>query len=122
VENVPVAVTHTFAGLPVADYASAYDWYVRLLGRGADIFPHERESVWRLTPTSSIYVVQDAERAGRALVTLALDDLDAHESRLRDGGFMLTEEARGSAPRRIAVSDTDGNTLVFFEDPSTSGA
>jgi catechol 2,3-dioxygenase-like lactoylglutathione lyase family enzyme len=116
-----MVVTHTFAGLPVSDYASAYDWYVRLLGRGADMFPHERECVWRVTPTSSICVVQDRERAGSALVTLALDDLGAHERRLRGGGFTLTEEAGGSAPRRVSVSDADGNRLVFFEDPSPPG-
>jgi hypothetical protein len=63
-------VTHTFAGLPVADYTVAYAWYERLLGRGADMFPHETECVWRLTPASSIYVVQDPQRAGSALVTL----------------------------------------------------
>jgi glyoxylase I family protein len=73
-QNQRVAVTHTFAGLPVADYATAYGWYVRLLGRDADMFPHDTECVWRLTPTSSIYVAQDPERAGSALVTLALDD------------------------------------------------
>ena len=121
-QNQPVAVTHTFAGLPVADYASAYDWYVRLLGREADMFPHERECVWRLTTNSSIYVVQDRERAGNALVTLALDDLDAHERRLRDGGFLFSEETDGSAPRRLVVRDNDGNTLTFFQNPAPPGA
>jgi catechol 2,3-dioxygenase-like lactoylglutathione lyase family enzyme len=121
-QNQPVAVRHTFAGLPVADYASAYDWYVRLLGREADVFPHQSECVWRLTETSSIYVVQNPERAGRALVTLALDDLDAHEKRLRDGEFTFTEEASGAAPRRLVVSDIDGNRHAFFEDPAPTGA
>ena len=117
-----MAVTHTFAGLPVADYASAYDWYVRLLGRGADMFPHERECVWQLTGTSSIYVVQDPERAGSALVTLALDDLGAHEKRLSDSEITFTEESGGAAPRRLVVSDVDANRLVFFEDPGPTGA
>ena len=40
-QNLPWPITHTFAGLPVADYTAAYDWYVRLLGREADMFPHE---------------------------------------------------------------------------------
>jgi catechol 2,3-dioxygenase-like lactoylglutathione lyase family enzyme len=117
-----VAVTHTFVELPVADYTSAYDWYVRLLGREADMFPHERECVWRLTPTSSIYVAQDQGRAGSALVTLALDDLDAHEKRLREAGFTFTEEAGGAAPRRLILSDIDGNRLAFFQDPAPAGA
>src|SRR6476469_7183948 len=99
-QNHPVAITHSFVGLPVADYAAAYDWYVRLLGREADMFPHETESVWQLTPASSIYVAQDSDRAGSALVSLALDDLDAHERRLREAGFTFTVEARDAAPRQ----------------------
>ena len=120
-QNPAVAVTHTFAGLPVADYTAAYDWYVRLLGRAADMFPHEGEAVWRLTPTASIYVVQDSGRAGSGLVTLALDDLDAHERRLNAAGLVVTEHAGGASPRRVVVKDADGNTLTFFEDPSLSG-
>jgi catechol 2,3-dioxygenase-like lactoylglutathione lyase family enzyme len=121
VQNQPVAVTHTFAGLPVADYTAAYDWYVRLLGREADMLPHDRECVWHLTPTSSIYVVEDLERAGSALVTLALDDLDDHERRLREASLAFSDEATGSAPRRLIVSDLDGNRLAFFQDPSPTG-
>jgi len=30
-----VTVAYVFAGLPVADYAASYDWYVRLFGRAA---------------------------------------------------------------------------------------
>lgn len=116
-----MAVTYTFAGLPVADYAASYDWYVRLFGRAADMFPHEREAVWRMTPNSSVYVVEDAERAGRGLVTLALDDLDAHERRLGERGIAYTERASGDGPRRLVIRDIDGNTLAFFEDPAPSG-
>jgi catechol 2,3-dioxygenase-like lactoylglutathione lyase family enzyme len=115
-----VAVTHTFAGLAVASYAAAYDWYSRLLGRPADMFPHDREAVWR-TPSGSIYLVEDPERAGGGIVTLALDDLDAHEKRLRDGGLTFTEQAEGVAPRRLVVRDVDGNKLTFFQDPGQSG-
>jgi catechol 2,3-dioxygenase-like lactoylglutathione lyase family enzyme len=121
VQNQAVAVTHTFAGLPVSDYAAAYEWYVRLLGRPADMFPHEREAVWRLTPTSSIYVVQDSERAGSGLVALALDDLDANEARLTADGLALTDQSTGASPRRLVIKDADGNSVTFFHDPSESG-
>jgi hypothetical protein len=120
-QNQLVAVTHTFAGLPVVDYTAAYSWYVRLLGREADMFPHDRECVWRLTPTSSIYVVQDRERAGSALLTVALDDLDAQERRLQEAGLTFMEAASEGAPRRLVVNDLDGNRLAFFQDPSPSG-
>jgi hypothetical protein len=121
VQNQAVTVTHTFAGLPVSDYAAAYGWYARLFGRPADMFPHEHEAVWRLTPTASVYVVEDRERAGSGLVTLALDDLDAHERRLSADGLALTEQADGADPRRLTIKDADGNGLTFFHDPSQSG-
>ena len=107
-----------FVGLPVSDYATAYDWYERLLGRPADMFPHDREAVWRLTPAGSIYVVEDGERAGCGLVTVALDDLDALERRLAADGLPFTVEAEGDSPRRLAIEDDDGNKLTFFRDPS----
>jgi catechol 2,3-dioxygenase-like lactoylglutathione lyase family enzyme len=113
-----VRVTHSFAGLAVSDFATAYDWYVRLLGRPADMFPHDTEAVWRLTAGGAVYVVGDPQRAGSGLVTLAIDDLDAHASRLRDDGLALTEEATGTAPRRLTITDEDGNTITFFQDPS----
>lgn len=119
-QNQPVAVTHTFAGLAVSDYTAAYDWYARLFGRPADRFPHEHEAVWQVSPTASIYLVQDRERAGCGLVTLALDDLDAHERRLSAGGLALTEQSGGAAPRRLMLKDADGNSLTFFHDPSRS--
>jgi catechol 2,3-dioxygenase-like lactoylglutathione lyase family enzyme len=116
-----VAVTHTFAGLPVSDYTAAYDWYVRLLGRPADMFPHEREAVWRVTPTASINVVEDDERAGSGLLTLALDDLEAYERQLSANGVAFTEQVGGASPRCLVVKDADGNSLKFFHDPSQPG-
>jgi len=117
-----VTTTHAFVGLPVADYGAAYPWYARLFGRRADMFPHDTEAVWQLTPSCSIYVVQDPERAGRGLITLALDDLDAHEGRLREVGIAFDTQAGGSTPRRLVVKDVDGNMLTFFQDIAQSGA
>jgi catechol 2,3-dioxygenase-like lactoylglutathione lyase family enzyme len=109
-------LTYTFAGLPVTDYRAAYDWYVRLLGRAADMLPHDTEAVWRLTPSSAIYVVQDPGRAGSGLVTAALSDLDTFESRLCKAGLAFEEQVSGHSPRRLVVQDADGNTLALFAD------
>lgn len=113
----PAVITHTFSGLPTTEYALAYDWYVRLLGRQADMFPHDTEAVWRITPSSAIYVVQDQKRAGNGLVTIAVDDLDAYEKRLLESEVAFEDVEAGSAPRRLVVTDLDGNTLTFFQDP-----
>jgi predicted enzyme related to lactoylglutathione lyase len=111
-------VTYLFAGLPVRDFGGASAWYEQLLGRPADMSPHETEAVWRLTPGAAIYVVQDPERAGAGLVTLALEDLDALEARLREAGLAFDERVEGNAPRRLVVTDPDGNTLSVFQDPT----
>lgn len=107
-----MGITYTFAGLPVTDYEAAYEWYARLLGRPADMFPHPTEAVWRLTASSAVYVVQDPARAGKGLLTVALDDLDAFDE------SATVDDAE--APRRLVVTDPDGNTLTFFEDPGES--
>ena len=65
--------------------------------------------------------MEDAERAGNGLVTIALDDLDAHETRLRAVGVAFTEQSDRPAPRCLVVEDVDGNTLKFFQDPARSG-
>ena len=44
-----MAVTHVFAGIPVADHEAAFEWYERLLGRPPDRLPTEDEAVWELT-------------------------------------------------------------------------
>jgi hypothetical protein len=63
---------------------------------------------------ASIYVVQDPKRAGCGLLTVALDDLDAFETHLREAGLAFEEQVAGSTPRRLLVRDTDGNKLAFF--------
>ena len=81
------------------------------------MFPHQTEAVWRLTPNAAIYVVQDPERAGGGLVTVAVDDLDAYEEQLREAGIEFAEQVSRDAPRRLVVNDGDGNTIVLFQDP-----
>jgi catechol 2,3-dioxygenase-like lactoylglutathione lyase family enzyme len=103
-----VAATHVFAGIPVADFDAARAWYEELLGRPADLVPHESEVAWQMTDSGWIYVVQDADRAGRALVTVLVDDLDAlsldGESETVPGKF-----------RNTVVTDPEGNRIQFAQ-------
>jgi catechol 2,3-dioxygenase-like lactoylglutathione lyase family enzyme len=114
-----MAVQHVFAGIPVADYPSARDWYERLFGRPPDLVPHETEAAWQLSDTAWIYVVADADRAGDALLTIMVDDLEAQVSELADRG--LATAAMETAPglfRKAELRDADGNTIAFGEDLS----
>jgi catechol 2,3-dioxygenase-like lactoylglutathione lyase family enzyme len=107
-----MSVTHLFAGIPVSDYDAAVAWYERLLGRPPDVLPKEREAMWHVSDAGSIYVVFDAARAGNALVTLAVDDLEERFARLA-----AIEPGPGAMPTAVLV-DPDGNRLQLFADPS----
>lgn len=112
-------LTHAFAGIAVSEYAAAYERYVRLFGREADVYPHDDEAVWRLTTSGSVYVVVDVERAGKGLLTLATDDLAGLANRLDADGVTFTRDFAGDAPESLTDSDDDGNRIKFFQDPAS---
>jgi hypothetical protein len=113
-----MSVTHLFAGIAVSDFATARRWYEALFGRPPDMLPMESEAVWHVTTSGSVYVTADPPRAGSALVTVAVSDLNEHVTSLAARGLTLREEEAGStAPRQLTVTDNDGNCIKFFEDP-----
>jgi hypothetical protein len=63
------------AALAVADVDSATGGYERLLGRPADALPMDGLAEWHFPPSGAIQLVQDADRAGRSLLTFGVDDL-----------------------------------------------
>jgi catechol 2,3-dioxygenase-like lactoylglutathione lyase family enzyme len=113
---------HLFAGLRVRDYAAARAWYTRLLGEPA-FFPHETEAVWTLADERSIYVVQDAERAGGGVVTVFVDDLDARVAAVAARGLDPDErETYESGARKAIFRDADGNEVGLAGPPSGASA
>ena len=76
-----------FAGVPVRDYAAGVTWFERLLGESASFRPHDTESVWTLAEHRFVYVVLDPQRAGNALVTFMVDDLDGFLAVAADAGI-----------------------------------
>ena len=59
-----------FAGIPVSDYEAAKSWYERLLGAEPSFVGHATESVWELAEHRFLFILEDAERAGRASTPL----------------------------------------------------
>ena len=112
-----MSVTHLFAGVAVSDFAAARRWYEALFGSPPDMLPMEGEAVWHVTTSGSVYVTADPPRAGSALVTIAVSNLNEHATALAARGLTLREEADSSAPRQLTVTDYDGNCIKFFEDP-----
>jgi hypothetical protein len=112
-----MAIEHAFAGLPVTDRAVAQAWYARLLGREPNFFPNDTEAVWQLTDTAWVYVVVDADRAGRGLLTVLVDDLAALVAGMGERGIDAGEmETFAEVMRRVRLFDPDGNRLTFAEN------
>jgi catechol 2,3-dioxygenase-like lactoylglutathione lyase family enzyme len=110
-----VTAGELFAGIPVRDRDAAFAWYERLLGAAPDFRPHGDEAVWRVGG-GWLYVVVDRERAGHALVTLLVADLDAQLAELEGRGVIPARvETYGSGARKAVVADPDGNEIGFGE-------
>jgi predicted enzyme related to lactoylglutathione lyase len=109
-----LAINVLFAGIPVADLDAAIAWYERLLGASPDMTPNETERAWRLTAESWIYVVADPERAGKALVTVMVDDLDERLAGMRERGIDIGEIAEiNERTRKAEIVDPEGNRIGF---------
>jgi hypothetical protein len=113
---------HLFAGLRVRDFEAARPWYERLLGEPS-FFPHDTEAVWTLAEKRSVYVVEHPDGAGSSVVTIFLDDLDAHVAAIAARGLEPDErETYDNGVRKIIYGDPDGNELGFGAAPLDAGS
>jgi len=111
-----LAINVLFAGIPVSDLDAAIEWYERLLGGPPDMTPNEIERAWKLTDESWVYVVTDPARAGKALVTVMVDDLDERLAALAGRGIEPDEIQEISETVRKAVfTDPEGNQVGIAE-------
>jgi catechol 2,3-dioxygenase-like lactoylglutathione lyase family enzyme len=108
-----------FAGVAVADLDVGRRWYERLLGRPPDLVPNETEVAWQVTEAGWLYVVEDAPRAGRALVTVIVDDLDGVLTGLDARGIAAEPvQTYGNGVRKVEIDDPDGNRIGFGQVPA----
>src|SRR3954452_7803185 len=116
VKDVVVNADVLFVGVSVSDLATALPWYERLFGREPDIVPNEQEVMWRVVDGGWLYVVEDAPRAGGAIVTLSFPDLDAVVQEVSERGLKPgPAEPVGDAGRKANLTDPDGNLVSMIE-------
>jgi catechol 2,3-dioxygenase-like lactoylglutathione lyase family enzyme len=113
---------HLFAGLRVRDLQAAQPWYERLFGEPS-FYPNETEAVWTLAEDRSVYVEEHADGAGASVVTLFVDDLDAHVAAAAARGLEPDERLTYSnGVRKAHFRDPDGNEVRFGGAPLDAGS
>lgn len=114
-----MAITHVFASVPVANRDAAVAWYEHFAGRPPDLIPNDHEAAWQMTETGWIYVIEDADRAGSALHTLLVDDLDGFLHELAGRGLESGPvDTMGNGVRHTTITDPYGNRLQVGQPPS----
>jgi catechol 2,3-dioxygenase-like lactoylglutathione lyase family enzyme len=107
-----------FAGIAVSEYAASVKWYEQLLGYPPAFFPHETEAVWELAEHRYLYIVQEAERAGHAMHTLFVSDLDTVVGQIAVRGLEPSKcETYPNGVRKMTYRDPDGNEIGFGGAP-----
>ena len=110
--------TDLFAGVGVTDFERAVAWFGSLLGEPAAFVATDTEHVWSVAEHGWIYVVLRPERAGQAMVTVFLDDLDRFvESAASRGIEPEQRETYENGVRKIIYFDPDGNEIGFGGGP-----
>jgi glyoxylase I family protein len=112
-----VSVNRVLAGVAVADVDAALSWYARLFGRPADARPMEGLAEWHVAGGGALQVIARADRAGRSLLTLDVEDL-AHElAAMRERGLDAgaLDDTTSDKVLIATTTDPDGNEITLVE-------
>jgi hypothetical protein len=96
---------------------------VRAAARRADVLPHATEAVWTLAEDRSGLRVEHADGAGKSVVTIFVDDLDAHMAAIAARGLEPDERLTYSnGVRKALYRDREGNEAGFGGAPLDDGS
>jgi catechol 2,3-dioxygenase-like lactoylglutathione lyase family enzyme len=108
-----------FAGIPVTDFRAALTWYENLFGAAPAFFPNDVEAVWELAEHRYVYIEHLPERAGHAMHTIFVDDLDVRVAGAAERGLEPAKrETYDNGVRKITYADPDGNEIGFGGGPA----
>lgn len=110
--------TDLFAGARVRAIADARPWYERLLGSEPAFCPNDFEAVWAVGDHRWLYVLEDAPKAGSALITIMVADLNATAEAIRERGIEPTEFEDYGEARKYVFHDPDGNEIGIGQIPA----
>ncbi len=105
-----------FACVPVSDFKASQAWYERFFARAADVVAHENEVMWRVSDGGWLYIVLDADRAGKTVVAMAVSNInDATAALAARGVASGPVQPAGPAGWKALVLDPDGNSIEIIE-------
>ena len=112
-----------FAGVGVTDFERAVTWFEALFGEPPAFAATDSEFVWSVAEHGWIYVLLRPERAGQAMLTVFLEDLDSFvESAAGRGIEPEQRETYDNGVRKVIYLDPDGNEIGFGGGPVESEA
>ena len=112
-----MSVNRVLAGVAVADVDAAVAWYERLFGRPPDTRPMEGLAEWHVPAGGVVQLVASADRAGRSLLTLDLDDLQHELAAMRERGLDAgaLDDTTSDKVLIATTSDPEGNAITFVQ-------
>jgi predicted enzyme related to lactoylglutathione lyase len=110
-------VNRVLASVAVADVDAALPWYERLFGRPADELPMVGLAEWHVPSGGVVQLVESAERAGRSLLTLDLDDLERELAAMRERGLDAgaLDDTTSDKVLIATATDPEGNAITLVE-------
>ena len=108
-----------FAGIPVADYSDGAPLVREAVRLPAGFIATPTEAVWEVGEHRWVYIEQVPERAGHAMQTIFVDDLDARVAEISGRGLEpWKRETYENGMRKITYRDADGNETGFGPSPA----
>lgn len=109
-----------FAGIAVREIGAAKAWYERFLGGPPAFLPNDEEAVWEIAEHRYVYIIEAPERAGHAVNTVFLEDLDPVIDGISARGIEPVErETYDNGVRKVTYNDPDGNEFGYGGGPAT---
>ena len=103
----------------MTDLERALGYYRQLLGSEPAFRPNAAEAVWELAEHRYLYIEHLPGRAGGAMHTVFVDDLDARVEAIRGRGIEPADrETYENGVRKVIYRDPDGNEIGFGGAPS----
>jgi len=107
-----------YTSLLTADLAAAEAWYTKLLGRRPDYRPMYTLVQWELFDHGGLMLSDSEEIAGKGVMFLYVDDLEAERRRLEGHGIALGDDIPGDYSTLAQLRDPDGNLITLATPPA----